>query len=68
MADPKMQMFSPGNLYDTALILAKTNNRESRIADQVLINSPEEDQHEYTEGESSARYSPKFLGSRLNFT
>lgn len=68
MADPKMQMFSPGNLHDTALILAKTNNCESRIADQVLINSPEEDQHEYTEGESSARYSPKFLGSRLNFT
>ena len=57
-----MQIFSPGNLHDTALILAKTNNCESRIADQVLINSPEKDQHEYTEGESSARYIPKCVG------
>jgi len=50
------------------LILANKYNCESLIADQVLIDSPEEDQHEYTEGESSARYIPKFLGSRLNFT
>jgi len=66
MPELKMQIFSPGNTRDTPLILANKYKCEFRIADQMLINSPEKDRHEYTEGESSARYIPKCVGFPSN--